>query len=72
MIMSSKDVVDALAKGKTLDAEDAFKGTMKDKIADAIETKKVEVAQSFVKNHLPDETENETQPETQPEEKDDE
>ena len=60
MIMSSKDVVDALAKGKTLDAEDAFKNTMKDKVANSLETKKVEVAQSFVRNHLPDETESET------------
>ena len=63
MIMSSKDIVDALAKSKTLDAEDAFKDTMKKKVADAIETKKVEVAQSFIKNHLPDETQSETQPE---------
>ena len=46
--MSSKDIVDALAKSKALDAEDAFKDTMKNKVADAIETKKVEVAQSFV------------------------
>tara|TARA_X000000950_G_C13849366_1_gene633797 strand:+ start:380 stop:598 length:219 start_codon:yes stop_codon:yes gene_type:complete len=71
MIMSSKDVVDALAKGKTLDAEDAFKNTMKDKVANSLETKKVEVAQSFVRNHLPDETESEPETETQPEEKDD-
>ena len=41
---------------------------MKQKVADALEDKKVEVAQSFVKNHLPDET----QSETQPEEKEDE
>ena len=57
--MSSKDMIDALADGKTLDAEDAFKDTMKTKIADAIETKKVEVAQRFVRDHLPDDTEQE-------------
>ena len=68
MIRSSKDIVDALGKSKALDAEDAFKDTMKQKVADALEDKKVEVAQSFVKNHLPDET----QSETQPEEKEDE
>ena len=32
-----------------LDAEDAFKDTMKTKIADAIETKKIEVARGFSK-----------------------
>lgn len=57
--MSSKDMIDALADGKTLDAEDAFKGAMKEKIANAIEAKKVEVAQSFVRDHLPDDTEEE-------------
>ena len=49
----------ALADCKTLDAEDAFKGAMKEKIANAIEAKKVEVAQSFVRDHLPDDTEEE-------------
>ena len=57
--MSSKDMIDALADGKTLDAEDAFKGAMRAKVADAIEAKKVEVAQGFVKDHLPDDTEQE-------------
>ena len=57
--MSSKDMIDALADRKTLDAEDAFKGAMKEKIANAIEAKKVQVAQSFVRDHLPDDTEEE-------------
>ena len=57
--MSSKDMIDALADGKTLAAEDAFNGAMKEKIANAIEAKKVEVAQSFVRDHLPDDTEEE-------------
>ena len=57
--MSSKDMIDALADGKTLDAEDAFKGAMRAKVADAIEAKKVEVAQGFVRDHLPDDTEQE-------------
>jgi|TARA_B100001094_G_scaffold281689_1_gene293281 hemerythrin superfamily protein len=55
--MSSKDVIDALADGRTLDAEDAFKNAMKAKMADSLEGKKVEVAKSFVKDHLPDSTE---------------
>lgn len=52
-------MIDALADGKTLDAEDAFKGAMRAKVADAIETKKVEVAQGFVRDHLPGDTEQE-------------
>lgn len=52
-------MIDALADGKTLDAEDAFKSAMRAKVADAIETKKVEVAQGFVRDHLPDDTEQE-------------
>lgn len=52
-------MIDALADGKTLDAEDAFKGAMRAKVADAIETKKVEVAQGFVRDYLPDDTEQE-------------
>ena len=39
--------------------EDAFKGAMRAKVADAIETKKVEGAQGFVRDHLPDDTEQE-------------
>jgi len=50
--MSSDKVVDALAKGNHLDAEDAFKDAMKSKIADAIEVKKMEVAKGLVNNHI--------------------
>jgi len=59
--MNSRDIIDALADGKTLDAEDAFKGVMGAKVADALETKKVEVANSFVSQHLPDDTEEENE-----------
>jgi len=52
--MSSEKIVDALAKGSSLDAEDAFKETMKTKIADAIEDKKIEVARGLVNNHIDD------------------
>lgn len=45
-------IVDALAKGSHLDAEDAFKGAMKEKIAGAIETKKQEVARDIVNGHI--------------------
>ena len=52
--MSSDKIVDALVNNSNLDAEDAFKETMKDKVADAIDDKKQEIAKGFVKNHLPE------------------
>ena len=56
--MSAKEFVDALQNGKNLDAEDAFKETMKDKVAMAIDDKKQEIAKGFVRDHIP-----ETEPE---------
>ena len=50
MIMSSEDFVDALHMGKNLEAEDAFKSAMQDKIGAALETKRREVANNFVQN----------------------
>ena len=54
MIMSSKDFVDALTMSKNLEAEDAFKSAMQDKIGAALETKRREVANSFVKTIVKD------------------
>ena len=54
MIMSSEDFVDALQSGKNLEAEDAFKSAMQDKIGAALETKRREVANSFVKTVIKD------------------
>ena len=51
--MSSKDFVDALAKGSNLDAEDAFKSAIGNKVTDALETKRQELAKGFVNNHIP-------------------
>ena len=48
--MSSKDFVDALARGSNLDAEDAFKSAIGNKVTDALETKRKEVANTFVKS----------------------
>ena len=56
--MSSDKIVDALVNSSNLDAEDAFKETMKDKVAMAIDTKKQEIAKGFVRDHIP-----ETEPE---------
>ena len=52
--MSSKEFVDALAKGSNLDAEDAFKSAIGNKVTDALETKRQELAKGFVNNHIPE------------------
>ena len=52
--MSSKDFVDALARGSNLDAEDAFKNAIGNKVTDALETKRQELAKGFVNNHIPE------------------
>ena len=49
-IMSSENFVNELQKGNNLGAEDAFKSAMQDKVADALETKRKEVANNFVQN----------------------
>ena len=53
-IMSSDDFVNALQQGNNLGAEDAFKSAMQDKIGAALETKRREVANSFVKTVVKD------------------
>jgi len=50
--MTSDKVIDAIHTRSNLDAEDAFKDVMKDKIAMAIDTKKQEVAKGFVRDHI--------------------
>jgi hypothetical protein len=57
--MSAKDFVDSLSTGDNLSAETAFKNVMTDRVASALETKRKEVANSFVKNHIPEVEENE-------------
>ena len=49
-IMSSDNFVNALQQGNNLGAEDAFKSAMQDKVADALENKRREVANNFVQN----------------------
>ena len=46
----SDEFVNALQNGKNLEAEDAFKSAMQDKVADALENKRREVANNFVQN----------------------
>ena len=50
----SEDFVNALRNGKNLEAEDAFKSAMQDKIGAALETKRREVANNFVKSKVED------------------
>ena len=57
--MSAEDFVNSLSNGDNLSAETAFKIVMTDRVANALETKRKEVAGSFVKNHIPEVEENE-------------
>ena len=52
--MSSKDFVDALARNNNLDAEDAFKSAVGEKVANKLETKRQELAKGFVNKHIPE------------------
>ena len=52
--MSSDNFVNALQQGYNLGAEDAFKSAMQDKIGAALETKRREVANSFLKTVIKD------------------
>ena len=52
--MSSKDFVDALRRGSNLDAEDAFKSAVGQKVQNKLETKRQELAKGFVNNHIPE------------------
>ena len=58
--MSAENFVNELQKGNNLGAEDAFKSAMTDRVAQSLETKRKEVAGSFVKNHIPEVEEDET------------
>ena len=44
----SKEFVDAMERGNNLEAEKVFKTAMASKIGDALETKRSEVAKTFV------------------------
>ncbi len=53
MIMSN-EFVSAIHNGKNLEAEDAFKSAMQDKVGAALEVKRREVANNFVKTKIED------------------
>ena len=50
----TKDIIDALSTGDNLGAETAFKDTIQSKVGDALETKRREVANNFVKTKVED------------------
>ena len=57
--MSAENFVNELGKNNNLGAEDAFKCAMTDRVGHALETKRKEVAGTFVRNHIPEVEENE-------------
>ena len=58
--MSSKDFVDALRRNSNLDAEDAFKNAVGEKVQNKLETKRQELAKGFVNNHIPEPEDDQT------------
>ena len=50
--MSAENFVNELQKGNNLAAEDAFKSALTDRVAQSLETKRNDVAGSFVSNHI--------------------
>ena len=57
--MSAKEFVDALENDSNLEAEDAFKNSMSQKVGDSLETKRKEVANGMINNHIPEVEDNE-------------
>ena len=56
--MSSEDFVNAMKQGNNLEAENAFKTAIQSKVGDALEVKRKEIANNFVKNNVTKEEEN--------------
>ena len=50
----SDDFVNAMKQGNNLEAENAFKTAMQSKVGDALEVKRREVANNFVKTKIED------------------
>ena len=55
----SKDIIDAIASGDNLGAESQFKSAIQQKVGDALEKRREEVANSMVTQHIPEVEENE-------------
>ena len=48
-----RNFVNAIASGENLEAETHFNNALAIKVGDALETKRVEVANNFVTHHIP-------------------
>ena len=55
----SKEMIDALANGDNLSAENEFKNAVSQKVGDALELKRKEVAGTMVSQHIPEVEEDE-------------
>ena len=55
----SREMIDALASGDNLDAENQFKNAISQKVGDALELKRQEVAATMVTQHVPEVEEDE-------------
>lgn len=51
---SVRDFVDSIASGENLEAESHFNTALAQKVGDALETKRMEVAKTFVTHHIPE------------------
>jgi hypothetical protein len=49
-----RDFVDSIASGDNLEAESHFNNALAQKVGDALETKRMEVAKTFVTHHIPE------------------
>ena len=55
----SKEIIDAIASGDNLDAETHFKNELSQRVGDALEKKREEVANTMVTQHIPEVEEDE-------------
>ena len=55
----SKEIVDAIASGDNLGAETHFKNAVSQRVGDALEKRREEVANTMVTQHIPEVEENE-------------
>ena len=55
----SKEIVDAIASGDNLGAETQFKNAIQQKVGDALEKRREEVANTIVTQHIPEVEEDE-------------
>ena len=55
----TKEIIDAIASGDNLGAETQFKNAIQQKVGDALEKRREEVANTMVTQHIPEVEENE-------------